>query len=78
MIFCLNLDADLLELSGKFGGDMVLNNDQMQLYFNKNKISARSGINIAWYKWPDNTIPYVLSDKFCNYHFNFNQELPHI
>lgn len=48
------------ELSGQFEGDMVLTNDQERML----KGLDRTGLIDTSYRWPNNTVPYILSDIF--------------
>lgn len=48
------------ELSGQFEGDMVLTIDQERML---NGLD-RTGLIDTSYRWPNNTVPYILSDIF--------------
>jgi len=56
-----NYKQNIEELSGQTEGDMVLTKEQEDMVAGK---SGRTGLIDTRYRWPDNTIPYVLSDVF--------------
>jgi len=55
-----NFKQNIEELSGQFEGDMVLTNDQERML---NGLD-RTGLIDLTYRWPDNIVPYSLSDSF--------------
>lgn len=55
-----NYKQNIEELSGQFEGDMVLTTDQERML---NGLD-RTGLIDTNYRWPNNTVPYVLSDIF--------------
>lgn len=55
-----NYKQNIEELSGQFEGDMVLTTDQ-ELMLNG---MDRTGLIDTSYRWPNNTVYYILSDIF--------------
>lgn len=49
------------EMSGQFQGDMVLTTEQKENLFG---VASRTGLIDTRYRWPDNLVPYTLSDVF--------------
>lgn len=58
-----NNDANADELSGQLEGDMVLNYEQWSA-FNARSHSFKTGLINIKYRWPNNTVPYEISDDF--------------
>lgn len=50
--------ANIEELSGQFEGDIVLNENQYDYIFGNGL--ARNGLVNITYRWPNNTVPYLL------------------
>lgn len=48
------------ELSGQFEGDIILNKEQANFIFG----DKRNGLIDTRYRWPNNIVPYKLSDVF--------------
>lgn len=48
------------EISGQFEGDIVLNTDQHDFIFGNGL--TRNGLIDTEYRWPNNTVPYILTD----------------
>lgn len=60
-----NYKQNIEELSGQTEGDMVLTKEQEQMLTGIGPSdTGRTGLIDTRYRWPDNIIPYVLSDVF--------------
>lgn len=73
-----NSDVNPEELSGQFEGDIVLNYEQWNAFnFGNNEFSSRTGLINTKYRWPDNVVPYELSNSFGNIKFRrkFNRNV---
>lgn len=55
-----NYKQNIEELSGQFQGDIVLTAEQERMLNGMD----RTGLIDTSYRWPNNTVPYVLSDIF--------------
>lgn len=55
-----NYLQNIEELSGQFEGDMVLTAEQKRMLTGLD----RTGLIDTSYRWPNNTVPYILSDIF--------------
>lgn len=55
-----NYKQNIEELSGQFEGDMVLTTDQERMLNGMD----RTGLIDTSYRWPNNTVSYILSDIF--------------
>jgi len=53
-----NYKQNIEELSGQFEGDIILDPDQYDMIFGNG--ATRNGLINRQYRWPDNTVPYVL------------------